>query len=97
MSLPSTQGLCSEVSLHLLRRNANQFRGGIVFKTHRLVYRSTLGSGAIKKKKSIPAPAAIDWQSLASASAPPPLLSAAPLHIQGYLTHKKHPPPRTIQ
>ena len=28
------------------------FRGGLVFKAHRLVYHSTLGSGVIKKKKN---------------------------------------------
>jgi len=30
---------------------ANTFRGGLVFKAHRLVYHSTLGSKEIKKKK----------------------------------------------
>jgi len=29
----------------------NRFRGGLVFKAHRLVYHSTLGSRVIKKKK----------------------------------------------
>ena len=28
-----------------------RFRGGLVFKAHRLVYHSTLGLGVIKKKK----------------------------------------------
>ena len=28
-----------------------KFRGGLVFKAHRLVYHSTLGSRVIKKKK----------------------------------------------
>ena len=31
----------------------NRFRGGLVFKAHRLVYHSTLGLRVIKKKKSI--------------------------------------------
>jgi len=35
----------------LLRRNVNRFRGGLVFKAHRLVYHSTLGVIVIKKKK----------------------------------------------
>ena len=29
----------------------NRFRGGLVFKAHRLVYHSTLGSKVITKKK----------------------------------------------
>ena len=32
-------------------RNVNRFRGGLVFKAHRLVYHSTLGLRVIKKKK----------------------------------------------
>jgi len=32
-------------------RNVQRFRGGLVFKSHRLVYHSTLGLRAIKKKK----------------------------------------------
>jgi len=32
-------------------RNAKRFRGGLVFKAHRLVYHSTLGLRVIKKKK----------------------------------------------
>ena len=35
----------------LLCRNGKQFRGGLVFKAHGLVYHSTLGSEVIKKKK----------------------------------------------
>ena len=34
----------------LLRRNVNRFRGGLVFKAHRLVYDSTLGLRVVKKK-----------------------------------------------
>ena len=37
--------------LHLLDRNVNRFRGGLVFKAHRLLYHSTLGLRVIKKKK----------------------------------------------
>jgi len=35
----------------LLRRNLKRFRVGLVVKTHRLVYHSTLGWRVIKKKK----------------------------------------------
>jgi len=35
----------------LLRRNVKRFRGGLVFKAHRLLYHSTLGLREIKKKK----------------------------------------------
>ena len=34
-----------------LRRNVKQFRGGLVFKDHRLVYHSTLGLRVTKKKE----------------------------------------------
>ena len=34
-----------------LRRNVKRFRGRLVFKTHRRVYHSTLGSSVTKKKK----------------------------------------------
>jgi len=36
----------------LLIRNVKRFRGGLVFKAHRLLYHSTLGLRVIKKKKS---------------------------------------------
>ena len=45
-----TEGLRVE-GKGLLRRIVRRFRGGLVFKTHRLLYHSTLGSRAIKKKK----------------------------------------------
>jgi len=35
------------------RRNVNRFRGGLVFKAHRFVYRPTLGLSVIKKKKLV--------------------------------------------
>ena len=38
----------------LLRRNVQRFRGGLVFKAHRLVYHSTLGWRVIKKKNARP-------------------------------------------
>ena len=37
----------------LLRRNLKRCRGGLVFKAHRLLYHSTLGSRVIKKKKAL--------------------------------------------
>jgi len=38
------------------RHNVQRFRGGLVFKAHKLVYHSTLGSRVIKKKKSVVTP-----------------------------------------
>jgi len=35
----------------LLGRNVQRFRGGLVFKAHRLLYHSTLGLRVITKKK----------------------------------------------
>jgi len=35
----------------LVRINVKRFRGGLVFKAHRSLYHSTLGSRVIKKKK----------------------------------------------
>jgi len=35
----------------LLRRNVKRFRGGLVFKAHRLLHHSSLGFRVIKKKK----------------------------------------------
>jgi len=35
-------------------RNLQWFRGGLVFKAHRILYRSTLGSRVIKKKTTHP-------------------------------------------
>ena len=40
------------MEVQLLHRNVQRFRGGLVFKAHRLVYHSTLGSRVIKRKKS---------------------------------------------
>ena len=39
------------VNEQLLYRNVQQFRGGLVFKAHRLSYHSTLGLRVMKKKK----------------------------------------------
>ena len=36
----------------LLSRNVKRFRGGLVFKAHRLLYHSTLGLRVIKKKRN---------------------------------------------
>ena len=35
----------------MYHRNVQRFRGGLVFKAHRLLYHSTLGLRVIKKKK----------------------------------------------
>jgi len=40
-----------QIEEHLLQRNVKRFRGGLVFKAHRLVYHTTLGLRVIKKKK----------------------------------------------
>jgi len=37
----------------LLLRNVQRFRGGLVFKAHRLLYHSTLDVRVIKKKKKV--------------------------------------------
>ena len=44
------RGLLS-IEEQLLGRNVKRFRGGLVFKAHRILYHSTLGSTVIKKKK----------------------------------------------
>ena len=46
--------------LELLYRNVQRFRGGLVFKAHRLLYHSTLGLRVIKKKRSMAHPTAND-------------------------------------
>ena len=51
----------------LLRRNVNRFRGGLVFKAHRLVYHSTLGLRVMKKKKILVDAGSADEQHLQSA------------------------------
>ena len=38
---------------NILHRNVLWYRGGLVFKAHRLLYRSTLGLRVIKKKKQV--------------------------------------------
>ena len=40
-----------EAEEQLLRRIVKRFRGGLVFKTHGLLYHSTLGSRVLKKKR----------------------------------------------
>ena len=40
-----------EVQEQLLGKNVERLRGGLVFKAHRLVYHSTLGSRVMMKKK----------------------------------------------
>ena len=37
----------------LLDRNVQRFRGGLLFKAHRLLYHSTLGIRVIQKKKKV--------------------------------------------
>ena len=40
-------------TIQLLHRNVQRFRGGLVFKAHRLLYQSTLVLKVIKKKKKL--------------------------------------------
>jgi len=44
-----------------------RFRGGLVFKAHRLVYHSTLSSRVIKKEKKNPKPQVLTLQAPGSA------------------------------
>ena len=66
--------LCVRASSLLLHRNVQRFRGGLVFKAHRLVYHSTLGLRVIKKKKKQAVPGAappsksLPWLRLMTAS-----------------------------
>jgi len=56
-----------------LGRNVKRFRGGLVFKAHRLFYHSTLGSRVImkkKKKKKV-------WELTARQSMTPETIAAA--------------------
>ena len=67
LSFPSTVGairLKTQFSIQekLLRRNVKRFRGGLVFKAHRLLYHSTLGSRVTKKKKKKRLNGHLVWQ-----------------------------------
>jgi len=44
-------GNTDSIEEQLLHRNVQQFRGGLVFKAHSLLYHSTLGLRVIKKKR----------------------------------------------
>ena len=46
---PSGDGSTAPVERQLLHRNAQRFRGGLVFKAHRRVYHSNLGSREMKR------------------------------------------------
>jgi len=50
---PATDPLREQFSIseQLLRRNVKRFRGGLVFKAHRLFYPSTLGLRLITKRR----------------------------------------------
>ena len=45
---PHCPVMCVNVLLHI---NVQRFRGGLVFKAHRLLYHSTLGFRVLEKKK----------------------------------------------
>ena len=46
----------------LLHKNVQRFRGGLVFKAHRLLYHTTLGLRVIKKKKTREDKAVVDFR-----------------------------------
>ena len=50
---PSTYNKNLWIQEQLLYINVQRFRGGLVFKTHRLLYHSTLGLIVIKQQKKI--------------------------------------------
>ena len=50
-AFPTSDRLHLSIEEQLLSRNVERLRGGLLFKAHRLLYRSTLGSRVIKKKK----------------------------------------------
>jgi len=41
----------NKIEAHLLHIHVQRFRGGLVFKAHRLLYHSTLSLRVMKKKK----------------------------------------------
>ena len=51
VDVPAFRAVQLSISEQLLSRNVERFRGGLVFKAHRLSYHSTLGSRVTKKKK----------------------------------------------
>jgi len=69
-------GSCREI-----RMSDSRFRGGLVFKAHRLVYHSTLGSRVIKETKKI------------QAGGHPARREAWHAFYMGYFAYKKLPPP----
>jgi len=76
----------------LLRRNVKRFRGGLVFKAHRVVYHWRV----IKKKKVYqhgPLLRAAAHVAEDQDEQPADLPRWCTATSQGYLAHKKHPPP----
>ena len=49
--MPRERSVQFSIKGQLLRRNVKLFRGGLVFKAHRLLHHSTLGSRGMKEKK----------------------------------------------
>ena len=66
------------------RVSASWFRGGLVFKAHRLLYHATLVLRVRKKKKC----GCTGWTRNEC---------GGEQAVQGYLTHEKQRPPRTLQ
>jgi len=106
--------VCVSIEEQLRSRNVKRFRGGLVFKAHRLLYHSTLGLRVIKKKKKF---VCVPRKTLRGTSLPGypgrgvtkmllsqgknPIICATNMSalnsLQGYLAHKKQPPPSTLQ
>jgi len=87
--LADTHDACEGCS----HRNVQRFRGGLVFKAHRLLYHSTLALRVIKKKKFAPSSLYYNEKCVAQLQillAPPKTQGVL---VQGYLAHKKRPPP----
>ena len=74
-----------------------RFRGGLVFKDHRLVCHSTLGSRVTKKKKYLAEGAGVVAVPLAIQQPPRRRPDHHPVPVQGYPAHKKlHTPMATV-
>ena len=64
-------------------RNVQRFRGGLVFKAHKLLYHSTLGLRVMKKNKKFVRSAGCADRKMLSVPG-----------LQEYLAHKKIPMPQ---
>jgi len=72
-----------------------RFRGGLIFKAHRLLHHSTLGFRVIKKKKAVTLIASFTEVPKYGMSTFA-FLGFMVYGVQGYLPYKKRHPPRTL-